>query len=316
MAWNGRYPLIMNPSARSERAQRAQQFIMEHAAEFVIYASASAKDAGNLAKHFADEKEPTVIAAGGDGTINTVVQGLAGSETALGILPTGTMNVFARELGIPSNDLKLALNVIQEGHQQEVDLFQMNGIPFVQMAGVGFDARIIEETSKEQKKLLGPLAYGISAAKIFGESPPHLNVQFEEGHQTEGVCVLVGNGCFYGGQFRLFGNADNADELLDVLVFKEAGYQVVLDFVKGISVAPEKRFTTGSSSIEYFQTKSLKIESDVEVPVEVDGDFHTRTKEISFTPMQSKLRVLKPKKTLVNEWQETLSSLTPFMPWG
>ncbi|MFN7341872.1 MAG: diacylglycerol/lipid kinase family protein, partial [bacterium] len=122
-----------------------------------MYATNTGQEATELAKRFALDGEPVVVAAGGDGTLNAVISGLAGSRTALGVMPAGTMNVFARELGIPSNSLVKALEVIDQGLIREIDLFSANDAPFVQMAGVGFDAMVIEETKWETKKLLGPL---------------------------------------------------------------------------------------------------------------------------------------------------------------
>ncbi|MEN8755140.1 MAG: diacylglycerol kinase family protein, partial [Akkermansiaceae bacterium] len=150
-----RYPLILNPKAKSEKGKRALRFVMDHATKFVIYATRSREDAIALARRFAAEGEPVVIAAGGDGTLNAVIEGLAGSKTTLGVFPTGTMNVFAREMGIARDRLENALQVIEAGHRKTVDLFEMNGLPFVQMAGVGFDAQVIEETTWERKKRLG-----------------------------------------------------------------------------------------------------------------------------------------------------------------
>ena len=115
MALPRRYPLIFNPRARSQKGSRTRQFLMEHANRFALYATNTGEEAVELAKRFAEEGEPVVIAAGGDGTLNAVVSGLAGSRTALGIMPAGTMNVFAREMGIPANSLPKALEVIERG---------------------------------------------------------------------------------------------------------------------------------------------------------------------------------------------------------
>jgi diacylglycerol kinase family enzyme len=183
----------MNPKARSEKAQRARRFIMENAGRFAIYASNSAEEAEELASIFASMNERCVIAAGGDGTMNAIVKGLVGSDTALGILPIGTMNVFARELGVPVENLDRAFEVIDKGETTEVDLFTMNGAPFVQMAGIGFDAQVIAETKWESKKALGPLAYLLSAVKVLGDKPQN------EGHLRRGRDLRGGGGA--GGQW-------------------------------------------------------------------------------------------------------------------
>ncbi|MDP0492635.1 MAG: diacylglycerol kinase family lipid kinase [Verrucomicrobiota bacterium JB023] len=305
-----RYPLILNPKARSERGQSARKFVMDHAVRFAIYATNSASEAGELAAAFARANEPVVVAAGGDGTLNAVVQGLAGQETTLGILPTGTMNVFARELGLPVDHLRSALDVIDKGVQCDVDLFAMNGAPFVQMAGIGFDAQIIEETKWEAKKALGPLAYLLSAVKVLGDKPPRMTITFEDGHVDEGVAVLVGNGSLYGGQVRLFSNASNADEMLDVLVFKEAGYRLVLDSIAGIA---RGGFNKDADTVSYYQSSGLRVESEREVPAEVDGELWGRTRCAEFVNIPEKLKVFAPKGSGMPKWEEMLRTLSPWV---
>ena len=303
-----RYPLIMNPKARSERAQRARRFVMENATRFAIYATNSGEESAELARRFSEEGEEVVVAAGGDGTLNAVVGGLAGTKTVLGILPTGTMNVFARELNIPFGHLAAALDVIDGGHVKEVDLFETEGTPFVQMAGVGFDAQVIEETTTESKRRLGPLAYILSAVKVLGSEPPRMKVYFDEGFAAEGACVLLGNGALYGGQLRLFGKADNADDLLDVLVYKEAGYKAALG---SLGTVARGGFEADGKVVEYYQTSGLVVESDREVPVEVDGELWGRSKRVEFKSMSEKLRVLAPEERGKNWWEQVLSNLTP-----
>ena len=306
-----RFPLILNPKARSERADGARRFIMDHAGQFAIFASNSGAEAEELAATMADSGEPVVVAAGGDGTLNAVVKGLAGKRTALGILPTGTMNVFARELGLPVDQLKGAFEVINKGETVDVDLFAMNGAPFVQMAGVGFDAQVIEETTWEAKKALGPLAYLMSAMKVLGDKPPKMRVHFDEGPVVEGVAVLVGNGSLYGGQVRLFGKADNADDLLDVLVFEEAGYKVVADSLAGLA---RGGFDEKMETVGYHQSSGLRVECDRDIPVEVDGELWGKTRIVKFTNIPEKLKVLAPKDAGMPKWEEMLRALSPWTP--
>ena len=285
-----RYPIIFNPKARSQKGGRVLRFIMKHANRFALYATNSGEEARELAARFAADGEPVVIVAGGDGTLNEVVRGLAGSDTVLGILPAGTMNVFAREMGIPFASLERAFEVIENGFTREVDLFEANGIPFVQMAGVGFDAMVIEETTWESKKMLGPLAYLLAAVRVLGEKPPQMRVALADGRVVEGVAVLAGNGSRYGGPFPFFRMADNHDSKLDVLVYKEAGYRLVLDSLRGLALGGIDLM----DSVEYFQTESFTVEADREVPVEVDGELAGRFSKIRFVETSSHLRVLAP----------------------
>lgn len=300
-----RYPVIFNPKARSQKGGRVLRFIMKHANRFAIYATNSAEEARELARRFADEGEAVVIAAGGDGTLNEVVRGLSGSQTVLGVLPAGTMNVFAREMGIPYASLERALAIIENGFTREVDLFEANGIPFVQMAGVGFDAMVIEETTWESKKILGPLAYLLAAVRVLGEKPPRMRVTLADGRVEEGVAVLAGNGSLYGGPFPFFRKADNHDSKLDVLVYKEAGYRLVLDSLRGLALGGIDLM----DSVCYFQTESFTVEADREVPVEVDGELAGRFSQIHFVETANHLRVLAPEIHGSGGLAETFKSL-------
>ena len=300
-----RYPLIFNPRARSQKGGRVLRFLKNHANRFAVYATNHAGEARELAARLAADGEAVVIAAGGDGTLNEVVSGLAGSATVLGVLPAGTMNVFAREMGIPFDSLERAFAVIERGFVREVDLFEANGSPFVQMAGVGFDAAVIEETTWESKKMLGPLAYLLAAVKVLGEQPPKMEVICADGRREQGVAVLAGNGSLYGGQFKFFRNADNSDSKLDVLVYKEAGYRLVLDSLRGLAFGGIDLVASAS----YFQTEAFTVRADREVPVEVDGEWIGRFSEVRFKETANRLRVIAPDGPLAGRFAETLKSL-------
>ena len=97
--------VILNPTARSERARRWQERVSSICTDAVLCATSHPGEAEKLARNAVREGFERIVAAGGDGTINEVVNGIAGSDAALGLLPMGTMNVFATELGLPSYDL-------------------------------------------------------------------------------------------------------------------------------------------------------------------------------------------------------------------
>ena len=300
-----RYPLLFNPNARGHKGRKALKFIMNNATRFVLYATRSEEEAIEFAEQFAKDGEPVVIAAGGDGTLNAVVKGLRGTDTALGVFPSGTMNVFARELGIPvpgfnSMPLDKALEVIDHGQLKKVDLFLVNDRPFIQMAGVGFDAQIIEETNPDLKKKFGPLTYLASAVKVLGKEPPKLKLTLPNGEVHEGAAIIAGNGGFYGGQVKLFSKADNNDRLLDFIIFKEQGYRMLVDALDGIA----GKVDSPKNNLVYLQASGGVITSDKDVPLQVDGDYAGRAQKFEFKRDSKRLRVMapeKPHKTMFGE---------------
>jgi diacylglycerol kinase family enzyme len=208
-------------------------------------------------------------------------------------------------MGIPFDSLERAFQVIERGFIQEVDLFEANGAPFVQMAGVGFDAMVIEETTWEAKKMLGPLAYLLAGIKVLGETPPKLEVILPDGRREEGVAVLAGNGALYGGPFKFFRNANNHDSKLDVLVYKEAGYRIVLDSLRGLVFGGIDLM----ASTSYFQARKFVVKSADEVPVEVDGEWLGRFSEIRFAESANRLRVIAPEEPLAGGFADSVKSL-------
>src|SRR2546426_9872085 len=118
-------------------------------------------DGERLARKAVEQKADLVIAAGGDGTINEIIQGLVGSETALGVLPNGTVNVWARELGIPLDDTR-ARNVLVNGQTRRIDLGCVNGRYFLLMVGIGFDGEVTQAVEGKPLKRLGVLGYTLA----------------------------------------------------------------------------------------------------------------------------------------------------------
>lgn len=261
-------PVIFNPAARSSRTRGLGDRIARLCQGAILRPTDGPQHARELARQAVAEGYRTVVAAGGDGTINEVVNGIAGSEAALGILPVGTMNVFATELRLPCGDLAKCWERIQAGQVRQVDLARANGSHyFVQLAGIGFDAQIVSATSSESKKTFGPLSYLFSAAYLAGRKPPKLLVR-SPGQSREGSFVLIGNGRYYGGPFPVFKRAQINDGLLDVLVFKNLGYFDLMRYLHGIVFGSHDRL----ADVDYFQTGSLHVSSEESVPMEADGE--------------------------------------------
>lgn len=257
--------IIINPAARSDRARSAWEKIGAFSRARVEPTTAPG-DAQRIARQAAADGYRIVVAAGGDGTINEVVNGIAGSGSALGILPVGTMNVFARELGLP-NDLEEAWEIIESGSTREIDLAQANDQYFVQLAGVGFDAQVVKRTTSEFKKTFGPLSYVINAAQLALERPPKLIIE-SDGVTREGSFVLIGNGRYYGMPIAVFTDACLDDGLLDVIVAKNVGHLDLVRYFTGAIAGMHPEF----EDIDYFHTRELRVTSREDVPVEVDGE--------------------------------------------
>ncbi len=280
--------VILNPAARGEKAKAMSDKIrrLAHGSSFKL--SPARGHTQLLAKQAVEEGFKTIVAAGGDGTINEVVNGMAGSDATLGILPVGTMNVFAAELGLPTNNLRECWELIEAGNVRRVDLPRANKNYFVQLAGVGLDAQVVKETSWNFRKNFGPLSYVISATQIAARKPPRLVVD-AEGKLREGSFVLIGNGRYYGGPFVIFKDAQIDDGMLDVLIFKNLGY---LDIVRYLNAIVFGNHVT-LPDVEYFQTVKATIRSEQEVPVEVDGELIGHL-PVSFRFSSRKLKVTAP----------------------
>ena len=281
--------VILNPAAHSERAGQWRSRVEKLAHGAILRATSRIGEAELFARKAAREGYKRIVAAGGDGTINEVVNGLAGSAAALGLLPIGTINVFATELGLPSGDLKQCWQIICEGHTRTIDLPSANGKHFVQLAGIGLDAQAVKETSLALKRSFGPLSYLISAAQIASRPPPHLLIESKGAKTIEGSFVLIGNGRLYGGPFPFFKRALIDDGLLDVVVFKRIGYLDIIRYLQDVIFSAN----INMPDLEYFQTKRLRVSSEEEVPVEIDGELIGNC-PVEFRVRQRGLRVLAP----------------------
>jgi len=279
--------VILNPAAHSERAKRKRAQVEWLARDCVVCTTTRIGDAELMARHGVEEGFEKIVAAGGDGTINEVVNGLAGASVTLGLLPIGTMNVFATELGLPVHDLEFCWSIVKGDSARSVDLPKANQKFFVQLAGVGLDAQVVKETSGQLKRNFGPLSYLISAAQIAARQPPRLFIQSEDASIDEGSFVLVGNGRLYGGPFPFFKHAVIDDGLLDVIVFKRLGYLEIIKYLQDVIFSSDIRVP----EIEYFQTRRVRVESNQTVPVEVDGEWVGNC-PVEFTLHERSLRVL------------------------
>jgi YegS/Rv2252/BmrU family lipid kinase len=281
--------VILNPAARSDRAKRSLARVESLASGCTVHTATSAAEAESVARNAVKEGFEKIVAAGGDGTIHAVANGLAGSSAKLGLLPIGTVNVFAIELGLPLHSLELCWDIIERDHVRLIDLPSANGKYFVQLAGVGLDAQVVKETSLTLKRNFGPLSYLISAAQIAARRPPRLFIESANAPINEASFILIGNGRRYGGPFPFFKHAVLDDGLLDVVAFRQVGYLEIIKYLQDVFFSSDIRLP----EVEYFQTERLRITSDQDVPVELDGELVGNC-PVEFELKDHRLRVLAP----------------------
>jgi len=289
-------PIILNPAARSAKAAAKLEQLRRLNPVPELHLTSAMGDAAVIAERLARAGHKLIVAAGGDGTVNEVLQGIckvnaergnAAEHVALGVLPMGTMNVFSLELGMKASDLEGCWQSIASGRRREVDLWLANAHYFVQLAGVGLDAEIIQLTPWEMKKRLGPVSYVISAVKAWFQKAPVLTVHIEGRPPMQGSVVLVGGGVHYGGPFRLFRTARNDDGLLDVLIFQQLGYWEIAQLLRAVLIDGYEK----SLDLDYFQVRGLRVTCEERaVPFEVDGEL-CGFSPVDFRPAGFPLRV-------------------------
>jgi diacylglycerol kinase (ATP) len=271
--------VIFNPTAQGEKARRLRRHLDSIAAECALKQTVAAGGARHLATEAVGEGFDTIVAAGGDGTMNEVLNGIGDApdgfaRTRLGLLPIGTVNVFAKELGLPIA-LAQSWEVLRTGKETKIDLacveHAVGGARqrryFAQLAGAGLDARAIELVNWPLKKKIGPLAYVWAGFKALRQPPSQVTVR--AGAETAtGELVLIGNGRFYGGKFRVFPRADLRDGLLEVCVFPRTNLRTLFRCM-GMFVA---RRDLPASAARSFQAQSVTLESSSPTPLEVDGE--------------------------------------------
>ncbi len=295
--------------ARGDKARRFRRHLDEIGVQSALKSTSGPGDARRLAAAAVAEGYDTIVAAGGDGTVNEVLNGLGDApkgfdRARLGVLPLGTVNVFARELVLPLK-LERAWKVIVAGKERRIDLAQVEFAGqtdrqvrfFAQLAGAGLDARAVELVHWELKKKIGPLAYIWAGVQALNGPPARIDVLAtndnrptgEEAKPLTAALVLIGNGRLYGGDFRIFSNADLRDGLLDVCVFPRANWLTVARCGPSLLL----RGCLPGSVAEHFAAARLKLTSPEPVPLELDGELVGHL-PAEFSVEREKLRVAVP----------------------
>lgn len=272
--------VIFNPAARGERALRFRRFLATVAPGTALKPTTGPGAARELAAQAAQEGYDVVVAAGGDGTLHEVVNGLADvpgalDSVTLGILPLGTVNVFALELGLPMSPPR-AWEVIRQGATREVDLpWAEVATPagprrgrFVSIAGAGLDARAVELASWRLKRRIGRLSYLAAALQAWRERPREFAWR-AGGEAGTATFAALGNGRFYGGHIEVFPGGDVRSGLVHACLFPRVTGGLIASSVWAYFA---RRPWRPPVEVRRLGTGAIELTGGDAVPVHLDGE--------------------------------------------
>jgi diacylglycerol kinase (ATP) len=329
---NRKATIIYNPMSgrkgrRTEKAQEMVRLLKARGITAEARATTAPNDATRLAREAIQEGSDILVSYGGDGTLNEVIQPMVGSPAVLAVWAGGTANVVAKDLQLPTRDLKRLADVIAAGktrrialgcatHSQESEVSeaevrgQGSGVSekqnphrsstsdsglqtakryFFMFAGIGLDASISQGVNTKLKRKTGEFAFWISGIKhFFTWDAPVFQVEVD--NQTyESAFTLVGNGKRYGGGIKMTKNArlEEPEFELFMLPRHKRNISYLTDLLKGFLGRPEK------SSATIVRTSRIKINSSKEIWVELDGEV-AGTLPMTFEAVPDALSVIVP----------------------
>ena len=312
------YAFIVNPSKPQAEARRLhiQRFCEAKGLNRIrFYDTQLDKDGRVCALEALEDGADVVIAVGGDGTVRTVASALSGTGHALGIVPIGTGNLFARNMGIPVDDIDAALTVATSHGSRLVDVGRLtllddettdHGHAFLIIAGIGFDALMIDDTDPELKKNISWLAYFVSGVKnLFAPKyKGNVTITSAEGstHSTRGLTFrtfMAGN-CGQIPMFSLMPEASYDDGILDYEIIDTSGGLIGWANLFGdvlhqtITGKAQQSPLSTNSTVDQVQGVSAEITLERPVLAQVDGDMLPETKHIRFSVERQALCVRVP----------------------
>ena len=275
--------LIYNPTAgpRAELRrdlQRVVDYVGERGWQVTMRSTRKPGDATALARAAVAANCKVVLVAGGDGTIREVVDGLVGSETAMGVLPVGTGNVWAKEIGLPTmtltqpDRLLRATRMLVDGGVHRVDVGRAGNRYFLNCASVGIDSQVTEQMEPRTRasKQLGALAYLSAGARVASDFGGVRSTIIIDGRtiQAKIILILVSNIKLYGGLVEMTPEARLDDGLLDIRVFKGMGPSWVFRHLAGVFTHRHLR----DPMVDHYQGRRVTIYTAEPFPLQLDGD--------------------------------------------
>jgi YegS/Rv2252/BmrU family lipid kinase len=267
--------LIVN--ARSRRGRNAQAAVtaaLEDAGLRVLYETCSnAASLSPLISRMAGQVDLVVI-GGGDGTLNAAAPALRGSGLPLGIVPLGTANDLARTLGIPSDPVAAA-RIVVAGKTARIDLGEVNGQPFFNVASIGFGADLANALTRDSKRRWGSLGYAVAALRILRRMRPFTAEIVHGGvaQVSRTVHIAIGNGRHYGGGMTVEATARIDDGRLHIFSLEVASMWRLLRMLPALRSGRHQPW----AEIRTLAGEEVEVKTRRARSVNTDGEITTRT---------------------------------------
>jgi YegS/Rv2252/BmrU family lipid kinase len=287
--------IIHNPTAGRRRKKKLHgvvQHLQKMGCSVVQLATAAAGDAEVMARQIRAQQCDVLVAAGGDGTINEVVNGLLQNpdrdHLQMGVIPMGTANVAALELGLGKKIRQIA-HTLAYGVPHPVHPAQANGRAFVMMAGIGIDAQVVDQVKLGLKRKIGALAYvweTLNQARNYRYAPCEVIL---DGVSHTAVAAVICNGSRYGGPFVAAKGADLSLPEVHVCLLKRPGILNVLRYAVWLGMGRLDRLP----DVDVVAASRVQVSGPDNAPVQADGDVIARL-PLDITPVATPLSFLIP----------------------
>jgi diacylglycerol kinase (ATP) len=291
-----RLTVVLNPVAGRgttlRRHEELERLLRDRFGEdWQIFRTVGRGDGVRLAKCALEQGSEIIAAAGGDGTVGEVLNGLVGSDAKLAVLPLGTGNDLSRAIGI-GLDLEKSIAAIAEGSPKAIDVGRCGDRWFVNVAGCGFDAAVAKRVNAGFKAFKGRSAYVAAVLTTLATYKPYslrIKVDGQEIDQDVMLCAIANANC-YGGGMQVAPEADMQDGLFDVVV---VGALSKLEFMRQFPKVFKGKHL-GHPKVVVHRARTVEIESDDPLPILIDGDLFGTT-PACITMEKAGVQIMHPK---------------------
>ena len=279
--------IIINPISGTGKQKGIEEHITKHLDNFEIIHTRKSGDAIRISKEAANENIDAVIAVGGDGTVNECLKGLVNTNTALGVIPCGSGNGFAYHIGMDQT-IEKAVKQLKNIQVKHIDTCTANGVPFVNVAGIGFDAHISNLFTT--LKIRGLINYLKIILKELSYKPQDYTIKYNDiERKVTAYMISCFNASQYGNDAVIVPMADIQDGLIDFVIVKDfPKWKIPLCLLKVIT-----RKVHLSKYVEIIQCIKMTITAE-DTLIHLDGEPFKSSNPIEITLLPKSLKILIP----------------------